>query len=90
MVDNRMSLQAVNAQAVNSVSNLSTNGLYDYCNSYYHYYPSQWYSERVVLKESTFDKAFKIVQKLMDKDLVKCDKVKDFVKLVSEVAEILN
>lgn len=63
--------------------------IYDLCNAYYHYYPVPYFRDIVIEKESKFDKAFKIVQKLMEKDMVKVDKVKDFVKLVGEIAELV-
>lgn len=86
----RGSLDNILDNSITAVTN--TNG-YDYllnaCNSYYHYYPYPYSYSYPVYQESKFDKAFKIIQKLMDKDIVKCDKVKDFIKLVGEISELL-
>lgn len=51
-----------------------------------HYYPScigHWSSE------DTISKAFKIVQKLIDKKVVKVAKIKDFIELVNLIAKEL-
>lgn len=63
------------------------------CHDYYwhHWYP---YTQTIVYRDSVPEKnklevAFKIVQKLIDKKLVKITAVKSFVDLVGEVAEIV-
>ncbi len=40
--------------------------------------------------EDKTGKAFKIVQKLIEKKLVKSEKIQDFVNLVNEISEIIN
>src|SRR4051812_17166882 len=42
-----------------------------------------------IYRESKFDTAFKIVEKLMDKEHIKELTVKEFTKLVKEIAETL-
>lgn len=39
--------------------------------------------------DSRVERAFKIVQELMKKDIIKVKTVKDFVELVNEIAEII-
>lgn len=51
------------------------------------YYPA--YYGTYVDNKSNIEKAFKIVQKLIDKKLVKVEKVKNFVELVNDIAEII-
>ena len=60
---------------------------YDY---FYHYYP-QWYpSYQYVNVQSKIEQAFKIVGKLLEKDLIEKElTVKQFMKLVNEIAEII-
>ena len=51
-----------------------------------HYYPScigHWSSE------DTISRAFKIVQKLIDKKVVKAETIKDFIELVNLIAKEL-
>jgi hypothetical protein len=51
----------------------------------YHHYPSWnvWY------EKSKIEQAFKIVGKLMEKNMIKPETVKDFVTVVNDVAELL-
>lgn len=60
---------------------------YDY---FYHYYP-QWYPSCTYISEkSKIEQAFKIVGKLLEKDLIEKElTVKQFMKLVNEIAEII-
>jgi hypothetical protein len=56
------------------------------------YHPWGWpsyVSNRTVYRESKFDVAFKIVEKLMDKGHIKELTVKEFTKLVKEIADTL-
>jgi len=57
---------------------------------FYHYYP-QWYpSYHYVQERSKVEQAFKIVGKLLEKDLIEKElTVKQFMKLVNEIAEII-
>jgi hypothetical protein len=65
----------------------ATNLCYD---NFYHYYP-QWYpSYHYVQERSKVEQAFKIVGKLLEKDLIEKElTVKQFMKLVNEIAEII-
>lgn len=60
------------------------------CDYYYHYYP-QWYpSYHYCNEKSKVEQAFKIVGKLLEKDLIEKElTVKQFMKLVNEIAEII-
>lgn len=92
---NEMSLMAknelsnfTNQPLVNvGLSNLAS---YEYCypmlNAFHHYYPTTtcWHVEK-----NSFEQAFKVIQKLMDKKLIKLDTVKDFMSAISEVAGCL-
>ena len=64
-----------------------TNG---YCDTFYHYYP-QWYpSYHYVTEKSKVEQAFKIVGKLLETNFIEKElTVKQFMKLVNEIAEIL-
>jgi hypothetical protein len=57
---------------------------------FYHYYP-QWYpSYHYCNEKSKIEQAFKIVGKLLEKDLIEKElTVKQFMKLVNEIAEII-
>jgi hypothetical protein len=57
---------------------------------FYHYYP-QWYpSYHYVTEKSKVEQAFKIVGKLLEKELIEKElTVKQFMKLVNEIAEIV-
>jgi hypothetical protein len=57
---------------------------------FYYYYP-QWYpSYHCVQERSKVEQAFKIVGKLLEKDLIEKElTVKQFMKLVNEIAEII-
>lgn len=86
------------------MSNLSGQELMSYSNNslmagnyalctyeyFYHYYP-QWYPSYTYIPEkSKIEQAFKIVGKLLEKDLIEKElTVKQFMKLVNEVAEII-
>ena len=53
-----------------------------------HYYPvyqQYWLSP----DKSKLEQSFKIVQKLIEKKLVKIDKVKEFIELVNDIVEVL-
>jgi hypothetical protein len=69
-----------------ALNNYGTN-TYD-CFAYY--YP-QWYpSYHYVQERSKVEQAFKIVGKLLEKDLIEKElTVKQFMKLVNEIAEII-
>jgi hypothetical protein len=66
------------------------NSLLNSCDAFYHYYP-QWYpSYHYVSEKSKIEQAFKIVGKLLEKDLIEKElTVKQFMKLVNEIAEII-
>ncbi len=51
--------------------------------TYYPTYYGYWNNE------SSIEKAFKIIQKLMVRNLVKVETVKDFIELVNEVASVV-
>ena len=52
-----------------------------------HYYPSYVYWTQP--DKSKLEQSFKIVQKLIEKKLVKVDKVKEFIELVNDIVEVL-
>jgi len=55
-----------------------------------HYYPVYYPCCTYVAEKSKIEQAFKIVGKLMEKDLIKKDlNVKDFIKLVNDISEII-
>ena len=54
------------------------------------YYWNTWYPSFHLCNKSKTEQAFKIVGKLMENKIIKADMtVKEFVKLVNEVAELL-
>ena len=60
------------------------------CDTFYHYYPTWYPSYHYVTEKSKIEQAFKIIGKLMDKDIIEKDlTVKQFMKLVNEIAEII-
>jgi hypothetical protein len=73
------------AGSVNALGNVT-----NYCDTFYHYYP-QWYpSYHCCHEKSKVEQAFKIVGKLLEKDLIEKElTVKQFMKLVNEIAEII-
>jgi len=81
-------LTAGNSQSYGTnTAAVNTLGSYD---CFYHYYP-QWYpSYHYVSERSKIEQAFKIVGKLLEKDLIEKElTVKQFMKLVNEIAEII-
>ena len=85
-----MSYNAGNLCAGNaSLGSLQSNQacLYD---NYYHYYPTWYPTYHYCQEKSKVEQAFKIVGKLLEKDLIEKElTVKQFMKLVNEIAEIL-
>jgi hypothetical protein len=62
---------------------------YGYWDNHYHYYQS-WYPNWHICEKSKVEQAFKIVGKLLEKDLIEKElTVKQFMKLVNEIAEIV-
>jgi hypothetical protein len=60
------------------------------CDYFYHYYPYWYPSYHYVEQKSKIEQAFKIVGKLIEKNLI--DKeltVKQFMKIVNEIAEVI-
>lgn len=79
-----MNMSAYLAGGAGDLTNLMSN--------YFHYYPYPGNSNSYpifISETSKFDKSFKIVQKLIEKDMVKCEKVKDFIALVCEIAQLV-
>jgi hypothetical protein len=63
---------------------------------YPYYYPiyeqhyHNWYTSTIIPEKSKVEQAFKIVGKLLEKDLIKKElTVKEFIKLVNDIAEII-
>jgi hypothetical protein len=55
-----------------------------------HYYPAYYPCYSFAPEKSKIEQAFKIVGKLMEKNLIKKDlNVKDFIKLVNDISEII-
>jgi len=61
---------------------------YNYPVSYYNYYPSPCFHYSDSSKNS-FEQAFKVIQKLMNKNLLKLNTIKQFMDAVSEIAAVL-
>jgi len=55
---------------------------YPIVEKYYPTYYTYW-------QDSKIEKAFKIVQVLLDKKTIKVEKVKDFIELVNEISKVL-
>ena len=53
--------------------------------SYYHYWPNHCFH----YSENKFEQAFKILQKLIDKKLVKMDTVKHFIETLGDIQSVL-
>lgn len=57
---------------------------------FYHYYPVYYPQYHYVHESNKIEQSFKIVGKLIEKDLIEKElSVKQFMKLVNEIAEIL-
>lgn len=54
-----------------------------------HYFNYPIYTTYHSTEKSKVEQAFKIVQVLIEKKLVKVDKVKEFIELVNEIVEIV-
>lgn len=59
------------------------------CDTFYHYYPT-WYPTYHICEKSKIEQAFKIIGKLMEGKIIEKDlTVKQFMKLVNDIAEVL-
>jgi len=83
---NAGSLSAGTSQ-LGSINTLSG---YGQCYDTFHYYYPQWYPSYHYCEKSKIEQAFKIVGKLLEKDIIEKElTVKQFMKLVNEIAEVL-
>lgn len=73
----------------NSNYNMDLAYFRDYTDHYHHYYPSTTLSTCYHPDKNTFEQAFKVVRRLIDKNLLKLKTVKDFIDAVSEVQDAL-
>ena len=59
------------------------------CETYYHYWP-QWYPTYHICEKSKIEQAFKIIGKLLENKIIEKDlTVKEFMKIVNDIAEII-
>lgn len=87
MSQDMMSLTASTQNMDFKATNACLNDWYQpLCNTVYHYYPSY---QQFWNQPSKIEQAFKVVQKLIAKDLLELKTVKQFIEAVSEIAECL-
>lgn len=68
--------------------NLNMNNAVFYDN-YYHYYPT-WYPTYHICEKSKVEQAFKILGKLLEQKIIERElTVKEFMKMVNDIAEII-
>jgi len=59
------------------------------CDTFYHYYPN-WYPSYHLCEKSKIEQSFKIIGKLLESKIIEKElTVKDFMKLVNDIAEII-
>lgn len=90
MQTNLSNLSGSELVSYNNLGTPAVNGCSIVYSDFYHYYPVYYPSYQFIRQDSKIEQAFKIVGKLIEKDFIEKElTVKQFMKIVNEIAEII-